>query len=439
MTTLNTLRPLVALLLVLVLATAAAGTALADDPSLAAAEAKLAEARRALNAERYKEAARLYAEVSAVTEARELAADALYWEAFSRYRLQQTAELQRALELLQRQKLDYPVAATAAEGEALAARIAGELAARGEADAAREIYEVADAEHQKEQTRIAALHALMQMDPDKARPMLEKIIRGQTEASSELRQNAVFILCQRDEQGVGVVIDALATATDPQLLQAMAMCLAQDESERSLEALTALLNRTDDREVKQAVLIAIGRRDSARSFDLLAAIVRNPQEDPELRAQALLGLSQSADDRVVDLALGIVNGKDEPDDLLEMALMTLARSESGRAGDALMAVAENQEADADLRAMALFNAGRQGTLDAARLRRIYETTDSRDLKLQICHVLSQMKDQPGALDLMLHIVRTEQDPEIRQGAVFWLGRFDDPRAAEALLEIIGGQ
>lgn len=37
------------------------------------------------------------------------------------------------------------------------------------------------------------------------------------------------------------------------------------------------------------------------------------------------------------------------------------------------------------------------------------------------------------------LVRTEQDPEIRQGAVFWLGRFDDPRAAEALLEIIGGQ
>jgi HEAT repeat protein len=37
---------------------------------------------------------------------------------------------------------------------------------------------------------------------------------------------------------------------------------------------------------------------------------------------------------------------------------------------------------------------------------------------------------------MLHIVRTEPDPEIRQNAVFWIGQFDDPRAAEALVEII---
>lgn len=432
-------RLAVAALLALALAAAAAGPAAADPREDSRADRALAEARAALNSERYQEAARLFAEAFAKAQEKELAGDALYWEAFARYRLQQTGELKRALELLKAQQLEFRAAATAVDGQALAARIAGELAARGEAGAAREIYEAADADHQKEQTRIAALHALMRMDPDKARPMLERIIRGETDATPELRQNAVFILCQQDDQGVDIVIDALATATDPQLLQAMALCLARDESERSLDALAALLRRTDDREVKQAALVAIGRRDSGRSFDLLAAIVRDPQWDPDLRAHAMLGLSRTDDDRVVDLALAIVNGKDEPEDLLEMALMTLARNDSPRAADALLAVAENADGDAEVRAMALYNAGVHGTLDVARLRRIYETTDNRELKLQVCHVLARLDDEDAALDLMLDIVRTEPDPEIRQGAVFWLGQFDDPRAAEALVEIIGGQ
>jgi HEAT repeat protein len=124
---------------------------------------------------------------------------------------------------------------------------------------------------------------------------------------------------------------------------------------------------------------------------------------------------------------------------MEVALMTLANSKRPGAADALLSVAQDPQAGDDIRAMALFNAGSRGNVDVAQLRSIYQNTDSRELKVQVCHLLSQMDGQPGALDLMLEIVRTEPDMEIRQNAVFWIGQFDDPRAVEALLEIIDGK
>ena len=430
--------PLAALALALVLALAPAAAAPAQDQAAQYAQ-QLEQARRALNQERYRQAAELYEQARRLAANRAQAGDALYWEAFARYRTERTAQLEQALALLREQLRDYDDAATAAEAEALAARVAGELAARGQADAARDVYEVASGDRQREETRIAALHALMRMDPDKALPILEKIVTGESGASAELRRNAVFILCQLDERGPDVVAKALPATEDPELLQAMVMCLARTDSPQALDVLTDVMERSDDPDVAAAVLMALGRHDAPRARELLAEIVRDPGRGGELRAHALVGLMQADDERAVGLALGILQEDGQPADLTEVALMALARSDDERARGALLTLAEDPDADEEVRAMALFNAGAHGQVDAARLRRIYESTGSREVKLQICHVLSQMDDQEDALDLMLHIVKNEDDPELRQGAVFWLGQFDDPRAADALLEIIGGE
>ena len=45
---------------------------------------------------------------------------------------------------------------------------------------------------------------------------------------------------------------------------------------------------------------------------------------------------------------------------------------------------------------------------------------SRDMKLQVCHA----------------VTRIEDDPDIKQEAVFWVSRFGRDRAAEFLLEVI---
>jgi len=433
----QTIQALAAALILLAFALVAVPAIAADDPS---ADAKIQEARAALNAEKYRQAALLYAEARAAARSRELAAHALYWEAFARYRLDKTQELKVALELLQLQAREYGdvTAEAQAEAEALAARISGELAARGEPEAAREIYEMAEAERQREDTRVAALHALMQMDPDKAVPILAKIIRGETAASRELRHNAVFILCRVDERGAEIVRSALPETDEPEVLEAMVMCLAESGNEADLDALVELLRRTEDPQLAQAILIALGHAQDERSFDILADIARDPARDPEMRAHALVGLSQIEDERTIDIALEIIGESAADEQVLEMALMILANSENPRAASALLTLAENPDADEDMRAMALYQAGMQGAVEVGRLQEIYRNSESRDLKVQICHVLAQLETEE-AFEAMLEIVRNEEDPEVRQNAVFWLGQFDDPRAAEVLLEIIEGK
>jgi len=414
------------------------GTALAaDDDQLAKETQLMQEARESLNRARFAEAARAYEEVRAVAQEQEVVAEALYWEAFSRYRLERTSELKKALQLLELQAQYEATAVMEAERRDLQMRIAGELAERGEAESAKAIYEEFERQQQRDETRVAALHALMQMNPDKALPILEKIVRGETKASLEMRHNAVFLLCTQNEAGFEVVMEALATVKEPELVQAMVICLAQSDDERTLDVLVELMRSTDDVEVAQAVLMALGQHNDPRAFDLLAEIARDNQRDPELRAHALYGLAQMEDERAAGIAVEIIRTPDQDEEVLEAALMTLANSGgSATARQALLDMARDQSLSDEFRAHALYVAGSHGYIEPEALGEIYRSTDSHDLKQQICHVLTQLDDEEAAFDVLYEIVKQETDPEIRREAVFWMGRFDDPRAEEYLMEII---
>ncbi|MDX1675811.1 MAG: HEAT repeat domain-containing protein, partial [Longimicrobiales bacterium] len=45
-------------------------------------------------------------------------------------------------------------------------------------------------------------------------------------------------------------------------------------------------------------------------------------------------------------------------------------------------------------------------------------------------------EEPGAIDRLIEIARTETDPELRARAIFWLGNSNDERAADVLMEIL---
>ena len=271
-------------------ALAVAGYALADDE----AELKMQEAREALNQARYQEAAELLERVYELEEGRQEAGNALYWQAFARYKLQRTQELKVAAELLRLQQEEYAQSETARDGEALLARLYGELAERGEAEAMREIHEMSDDEMQREATRVAALEALMRMDPEMALPILEDIVTGKKEVSEDMRRHSIFILCRMDDQrSEDLLIGMLDKTDDPELLSELVMCLSMKDSDRAMDAIVDLFNRVDDPRVDEAAMFAIGRHGGDRAFEMLAGIVRDPSNDPEMRHQALFGISHT--------------------------------------------------------------------------------------------------------------------------------------------------
>jgi HEAT repeat protein len=100
----------------------------------------------------------------------------------------------------------------------------------------------------------------------------------------------------------------------------------------------------------------------------------------------------------------------------------------------LMDLALNQKESIDLRKKALFWAGQTGA-DIGDLVQLYDRTSDHDMREQLIFVYSQ-RHETQALDKMIDIARHETDRELRKKAIFWLGQSRDPRAAQALLEII---
>jgi len=100
-------------------------------------------ARETLNRRDYRLAAELFAQIPARFPRSGHAGDALYWQAFALYRAGGERDLREALAALRQQKTRFPKAATQGDGATLERRIQGELARRGDSEAAAQVAEAA--------------------------------------------------------------------------------------------------------------------------------------------------------------------------------------------------------------------------------------------------------------------------------------------------------
>lgn len=106
-------------------------------------------------------------------------ADSYYYQAFALFREAGNSNLRRAIELLRAQAPDHSDASTRADGDALMVRIEAQLARQGDARAARVITEQASGPCDEDQeVRMAALSALLNMNADRAVPILEEVLQS---------------------------------------------------------------------------------------------------------------------------------------------------------------------------------------------------------------------------------------------------------------------
>ena len=99
-----------------------------DDPG----DSLYRAARQLLNGGHYAEAASVLGDLIRRYPRSTYAPDAHYWEAFALYRTGDEGNLRRATTLLEYQASHYQRAATRGDGDALLARVYGELARRGD-------------------------------------------------------------------------------------------------------------------------------------------------------------------------------------------------------------------------------------------------------------------------------------------------------------------
>ncbi|MCP4547546.1 MAG: tetratricopeptide repeat protein [bacterium] len=284
--------------------------------------------------------------------------------------------------------------------------------------------------------RLSALNTLLQMDSDRAMPILTKILRDRDDEDAELRERAIFIVGQSDEpEAAELLLEVAREDPDDDVREGAVFWLSQVGGDESLDALADIFRSTRDSGLKDKTIFAIGQHDSDRAMKILRDIAADSGESTESRETAIFWLGQQdgdAFDFLTDLYRDM-----EGRAIKEKLIFSIAQNDDRESADWLMSVVRNRREETALRCHALFWAAQVGDISTRDIDSLWDEMDSREMKEQLIFVLSQQDDR-DAIDMLIKIAKDERDPEIRGQAVFWLGQSDDPRAMDVLEDIITG-
>ena len=258
---------------ILFLALAAAGLAAAPAPFEADAQERVERnadrsyenGSRALDQRRWEEAVKNFA---AVPRDSTRADGALYWTAYAHNKAGRRAE---ALASLAELAKSYPQSRWTSDGKALEIEI---RQAEGKP--------VSPDAQSDEEMKLLALNAVMQADPEKAVPVLEKMLQGPS--SPRLKERALFVLAQSGSpRARPIVSDFARGGTNPDLQRKAIQFLGVFGGAQSRDELAGLYSKVTDAGVKREILSALF---VGHATDKIAAIARS-EKDPDLRVKAI--------------------------------------------------------------------------------------------------------------------------------------------------------
>lgn len=441
-------------LLILALCTA---PAVAQDAMEVTVEDMYYDARAQLREGEYLDAADGFGRVAEDHRDHDLAPKALYWRAFALSREGERWNLIEAKNTLELLYDRYPGEARRGDSAELAIEIRGQLAQLGDADAAREIASLADAirgngsgrereredredERMNEETRLAALNALLQMSPERAMPILRKILVEKPDSySAHFRERAIFLLSRNDEGDETLATFQHVIENDPSrdVREQAVFWLSQVDDDRAIDILEGIaLDTTEDREIRDKAIFALSQHGGDRANGILRDIAVNKDNDTELRAQAVFWIGQSDRRDAMDFLVELYR-EVEHEEIKDKAIFAISQVGGRQAIEFFKTVIEDTDESTEMRKQALFWMGQMGRdeIDPDLIVHLFDTIDEREVREQAIFVLSQLDDERG-IDALIDIARNADDKELREKAIFWLGQSDDDRALDYLTELI---
>jgi len=412
-------------------------------------------AREALNRGDFKRAAEVFHRLVERYPQSAYAGQSLYYEAFSLYRSGDTEDLENARDRLRDLRQRFPSLAAGNDAKALGTRVCGELAKRGDQDCARSIAQQADpdrdvvgpntatvprgascpSEDDDNDDRIAALNALLQMDAERAMPILQKVLARRDPCSVGLRRKAVFLVSQkRTDQTADILMSVARGDPDQEVREQAVFWLSQVPGDRPITLLDEILKGNGNLEIKEKALFALSQKREARAQTMLRDFAGRESENVDLREKAIFWLGQQRNQENTDF-LRSLYGRLTNEDLKEKILFSLSQQRGAGNDRWLMDIAVNPREPQELRKKALFWAGQSGVA-SSEFASLYDRMSDQELKDQIIFVFSQRGRDAAAMDKLFAIARTDRDPELRKKAIFWLGQSRDPRAQKFLEDLI---
>jgi hypothetical protein len=168
------------------------------------------------------------------------------------------------------------------------------------------------------------------------------------------------------------------------------------------QALEELVKSSQPEQVRRQAIFWLGNSRGQRGFEIVSRVVREDPSD-KIREHAVFALTQNKDPRGLDVIASVAHNDKSPH-VRGQALFWLAQ----RAGQK---VAESAINDA------------------------IANDPETEVKKKAVFALTQMPGGEG-VPLLIQVVRTNKNPEVRKQAMFWLGQSKDDRALSFIEEVL---
>ncbi len=401
-------------------------------------------AREAMSRGDYKRAAELFHLIPQRYPQSAYASQSMYYEAYSLYRSGGEDDLSAARDRLNQLK-QRDAKLWKNDGSALLTRVCGELAKRGDEACAADIETAAQkdppvqsgkgcpSEDDEGDDRIMALQALMNMDAERAMPILQKVLARRDPCSAGLREKAVFLVSQkRTPETASILMNVARTDPSQDVREKAVFWLSQVPGSTGL--LEEILKGNGDENIKEKALFSLSQQHEPRAQQALREFALRDSESGDLREKAIFWLGQGRSTENTEFLRNLYSRLTDQD-LKEKVLFSLSQQRGAGNEQWLMNIAVNPKEDVELRKKALFWAGQSGVA-IQEFASLYDRMTDTELKEAIIFNLSQRQSDKAAVDKLFDIARNEKDSELRKKAIFWLGQSRDPRVQQFLMDLI---
>lgn len=208
--------------------------------------------------------------------------------------------------------------------------------------------------------KLVALNALLNMDEEKAFPMLEKIVRKSENA--KLRERAVFILGQsKDSRVIPLMAELAAKDPDQRVKKNAIFWLGQRKDKESLDILLKIYDTETDSHIKKNLIFSFSQNKSKKARDKLIDIAKN-EKDMGARQNAIFIIGQEKNEEVLDI-LSDMYSKTDNVNLKKRLIYSISQNKSDKTIKRLIELAK-KEKDYKLKKQIVFWLGQSKNKEA---------------------------------------------------------------------------
>jgi HEAT repeats len=167
-------------------------------------------------------------------------------------------------------------------------------------------------------------------------------------------------------------------------------------------ALEELVAQRQPEQVRRQAIFWLGNARGQRGFEIVSRVVREDPSD-KIREHAIFALTQNKDPRGLEVIASVAHNDKSPH-VRGQALFWLAQRAGQKVAEAAINDAIANDPETEVKKKAVF-------------------------------ALTQMPSGEG-VPLLIQVVRTNRNPEVRKQAMFWLGQSKDDRALSFIEEVL---